>query len=82
MLAFLYYLNFQKMLDREHSGTSVFIQGNMINVNLHLKQIKLLPVSNSDLFPVQVVQKCQLCQLCVLREPTDGLYPWLSVLGG
>ena len=65
MLAFFYCLNFQKML--ENSVTSIFIQGTMENVTL--KQIKQLPVSN--LFPLEVVQKCQHCQLCVLRENSN-----------
>ena len=36
----------------------------MANVNLQLKLIWLLTVSN--LFQLEVVQKCQHCQLCVL----------------
>ena len=41
----------------------VNIQNTMKNVNL---LIRFLTVSN--LFTLEVVQKCQRCQLCVLRE--------------
>ena len=49
MLAFLYYLNLKKMLNRELSFYSRYYD----ECKLALKLIELLPVSN--LFPLEVV---------------------------
>ena len=63
MLAFLYCLNFQKKLDKELSYFSFYSR---YHDKFALKQIKLLPVSN--LFPLEVVQKCQRYKLCVFEH--------------
>ena len=38
------------------------------NCQCVLKFIQLSTISNVDLFPLEIVQKCQHYQLCVLRE--------------
>ena len=65
MLAFLYCLNFQKTLDKELSYFSFYSRYHD-KCKVALKQIKLLPVSN--LFPLEVVQKCQRYKLCVFEQ--------------
>ena len=65
LLAFLYYLHFNMKVDTVVSYTypdsKYHVKGKFT-----LAFIQLATITN--LFPLEVVQKCQHCQLCVLRE--------------
>ena len=68
MLAFLYCFNFEN---------EIVIAVNHLTFNLkhHDKckfAVKWTPlVTTSNIFPLEVVQKCQHCQLCVLRKNSN-----------
>ena len=65
---FLYCPNLKNMTDRQihHINYNSKHHG---KCKFHFKCIRFLTVSN--LFTLEVVQKCQHCQLCVLQENSD-----------
>ena len=73
MLTFLYCLNLKNMADRQihHINYNSKHHG---KCKFGFKCIRFLTVSN--LFTLEVVQKCQHCQLCVLQE--NSIRPSLS----
>ena len=71
MFTTLYCLNLQ-ISKIEKSATSIVFQSTMNNINLLLKLVMLLTVSN--LFALEDVQSCQHCQLCVLLENSNIIH--------
>ena len=63
-------LKFKNKLDKEINHFK-FNSMHYEECKFGLKLIGLLTVSN--LFPLEVVQKCRHCQLCVLRENSVSL---------
>ena len=74
MLAFFVSLKFENKLDREINHFN-FNSKHYEKCKFALKLIEFLTVSN--LFKLEVVQKCQHCQLCVLQKNSIGSIPYV-----
>ena len=74
MFAFFVSLKFENKLDREINHFN-FNSKHYEKCKFALKLIEFLTVSN--LFKLEVVQKCQHCQLCVLQKNSIGPIPYV-----